>query len=131
MFHISNAEYSLPYTCFQIYKGKIYFGENISALVKVKNNGETVDSHEIIYTQIIRANLDGSKPEIVFKYDNEYKEEEPLGAGLPYISISCEFSGNELIASLYIGDAPNKYYRMNLDGTNVSFIGELKGFSAN
>ena len=115
------------YAYLKVYKNKIYYSETISATMKIKKDTEITESEEHIYTQIIRMNLDGTKKEVLFRYDNDYKEGEILEDYLPYISASCTPLGGELIVSLYIGDAPNKYYRMNLDGTNVRFIGELKG----
>jgi hypothetical protein len=74
-------------------------------------------------------NLDGSDAQTLFQYDSAYTQGEVLETNLPYISVIPYPSGGELIVSLYIGNAANKYYRLNLDGSNARLIGELKGFS--
>ena len=111
-----------------IYREKIYYSENVRTTAMIKRNGEIVETNEILATKILRMNLDGSSVEVLFQYDNDYSEGEVLETDLPYISATPYPSGGELIVSLYIGNAPNKYYRMNLDGSNVQLIGELKGF---
>ena len=125
-----DSDSSSPYySDFKIYNDKLYFGETIYAPIKVKKDNEIVETQGRIYSQIICINLDGTEKQVLFRYDNKYTENEILEDYLPYISTGVYPSGGELIISLYIGDEiPKKYYRMNLNGTNIQYIGETKGF---
>ena len=111
-----------------VYREKIYYSENVQTTAMIKRNDEIVETDEILCTRVLRMNLDGDGVEVLFQYDNDYSEGKVLDTYLPYISATPYPSGGELIISLFIGNAPNKYYRMNLDGSSVQFIGELKGF---
>ena len=120
-----------PYYSFyalSLYQDKIYYGEDVTKPLLVKQDEEIVERDESVYTQIVRMNLNGTDPEVIFRYDNDYVEGEVLEASLPRLSIYAYPGGGEIIVTLYIGQAPVRYYRMNLDGSNRQFIGELKGF---
>ena len=119
---------SVGYDNVKINNDTLYFSEKIYASFKQKRNDKITEEPNCIYTQIVQTNLDGIGRKVLFRYDNEYAEGEVLEESLPYISVSCEPYKNELIIDLYRGNAPRRYYRMNPDGTNLQFIGELKGF---
>jgi hypothetical protein len=114
-----------------VYRDKIYYSENISATVLIKGKDDEVrEADEIVSAKVLRMNLDGSDAQTLFQYDNAYTQGEILETNLPYIVVIPYPSGGELVISLYIGNAPKKYYRLNLDGSNARLIGELKGFSS-
>lgn len=120
---------STRFDSLSIYRDKIYYSEEERGLVKLKKDSSIADVNETLSTQVVRMNFDGSDIEVLFHYDNNYTEGEVLETYLPYISAIPYPSGGELIVSLYIGDAPDRYYRMDLDGNNAQLIGELKGFN--
>jgi len=89
-----------------------------------------VEVYDENYVQMIRMNLDGSKEQVLIRYDNVNVSRIAATEYLPYISVSGSLHGDELIIALHRGeDGPDQYYRMKPDGSGQSFIGELKGFN--
>lgn len=113
----------------EIYRDKIYYREEDRGLVKLMKDGGITEVDATLSTRVVRMNLDGSDTEVLFRYDNHYTEGEISETYLPHISVIPYLSGGELIVSFSVGNTPDRYYRMDLDGSNVQLIGELKGFS--
>jgi hypothetical protein len=81
------------------------------------------------FARLSRMNLDGTEREIIFRCENAFAPGEVFENYFPLMYVSFYISGGELIVRIYNPPAPQRFYRMNPDGTNVTLIGELRGFA--
>ncbi len=113
----------------ELYKGKIYYSADIVENVPYREMQDgveqIVEEEETVGVRLIRMNLDGTKKETVFEYHYQESTEETMGRGIPYLSLIYEISGDEIVAEVYIGDAPHLFYRMKTDGSGKQKIGQM------
>lgn len=113
----------------ELYKGKIYYSADIVENVPYREMQDgveqIVEEEETVGVRLIRMNLDGTKKETVFEYRYQESTEETMGRGIPYLSLIYEISGDEIVAEVYIGDAPHLFYRMKTDGSGKQKIGQM------
>ncbi|WP_276850183.1 hypothetical protein [Enterocloster lavalensis] len=108
------------------YKGKIYYAMDVTALVHLRGADQTsVPSMDTVAQKLFRMNPDGSGKQELFEYRIAAPGETIDDEYLPYLSMSCEITGDEIILQVYVGGRPHPYYRMDLDGGNVREIGFL------
>ena len=108
------------------YKGKIYYAMDVTSLVHLRGADQTsVPSMDTVAQKLFRMNPDGSGKQELFEYRIAAPGETIDDEYLPYLSMSCEITGDEIILQVYVGGRPHPYYRMDLDGGNVREIGFL------
>ena len=108
------------------YKGKIYYAMDVTALVHLRGADQTVvPSMDTVAQKLFCMNPDGSGKQELFEYRIAEPGETIEDEYLPYLSMSCEITGDEIILQVYVGGRPHPYYRMDLDGGNVRKIGFL------
>lgn len=108
------------------YKGKIYYAMDVTALVHLRGADQTVvPSMDTVAQKLFCMNPDGSGKQELFEYRIAEPGETIEDEYLPYLSMSCEITGDEIILQVYVGGRPHPYYRMDLDGGNVREIGFL------
>jgi len=112
-----------------LYKGKIYYFEKIveEIVYKQTQGGEVqaVEEEETVGVRLNRMALDGGDKESVFEYRYPEADQEVLESPLPYLSLSYEISGDEIIAEVYVGSKPHPVYRMDIDGSGLRRIGQI------
>ncbi len=112
-----------------LYKGKIYYSTEIVeeiAYRKTQDGQEqTVKEKDTVGICLNRMDPDGSGKEIIFEYLYPGSEQEILESPLPYLALSYEISGDEIIAEMYIGNEHHPVYRMNSDGSGLIWIGQI------
>jgi hypothetical protein len=83
--------------CVQIYKNWLYFQEEITKMVDIREDGEIKKQSGTVGVQLVSMNLDGSDKKVIFKADDsKYKENEIIENNLDYISLGYEITGDEM-----------------------------------
>jgi hypothetical protein len=119
------SEEDFPGYVAKIYKDRLYYTEDISKVVSVRKDDIILKQREIVAVQLISMKLDGSDKQVIIKADHpEYDEDGIIQNYLSYFSLFYEITGNEIIMHLHGGDN-ELYYKMNLIGEDLSFIGSL------
>ena len=112
-------------SCFA-YKDNVYYTMSELADVSVKSSdGAVTTSNRTVAQTLYRLAPDGSGRQEIFQYRLAQPGETAFDAPLPYLSLICECTGDELIVQVYLGGRPHPFYRMNPDGSNVQEIGFL------
>lgn len=113
----------------EIYKGKIYYAteivENVTYKTMKDGKEQIVEEEDIVGTRLNRVELDGTGKETVFEYRYPGTEQELIESKVPYLALSYEISGGEIIIEVYIGDEPHPVYRLNTDGSGQKKIGQI------
>jgi hypothetical protein len=108
-----------------IYKDRLYYEEDIRKMVSIRSDGIVSDSREVVAVQLVSMKLDGTDKKVIFKVDHsKYEEGKIVDGYLDYISLNYEIIGNEIIVMVYGGEN-HPYYRMNLQGEEISLIGSI------
>lgn len=108
-----------------IYNDRLYYVESITKMVPVRSHEIVSDSREVIAVQLISMKLDGTDKKVVFRADHSKYEEGKIVEGyLDYITLEYVVTGDEIIVMVYGGDN-HPYYRMNLQGEEISLIGSV------
>ncbi|MBS6954457.1 MAG: hypothetical protein KH230_14660 [Enterocloster asparagiformis] len=108
------------------YKGKVYFAADVQAHVLIPDDSGTASARSATVAQkLFSMNPDGSGRQEIFEYRLANPGDTISQSYMPYLSMICEITGDEIIVQVYIGGQPHPYYRMNLDGSNVRQIGFL------
>lgn len=109
-----------------LYKGKIYYSCGITEPVSYRDKEGNVTAQETeAGVRLCRINPDGSGPRELFRYRLPELEEGILEQEPPYIALTCEYGGDQIVAEVHIGDRPDLFYCMNLDGSGVRLIGQV------
>lgn len=115
----------------EIYKGKIYYTTEIVENVRYKTwqDGETrtAEEEDTVGVRLNRIAPDGTGKETVFEYRYPEEEQEIRENRIPYLALSYEIGGDQIVAEVYIGDEPHPFYRMKTDGSGVIRIGQVPG----
>lgn len=115
----------------EIYKGKIYYTTEIVENVRYKiwQDGETrtAEEEDTVGVRLNRIAPDGTGKETVFEYRYPEEEQEIRENRIPYLALSYEIGGDQIVAEVYIGDEPHPFYRMKTDGSGVVRIGQVPG----
>jgi hypothetical protein len=115
------------------YDGKLYIErDELTPLMVRTYNGDVIESLETTAAELIRVNADGTGRETVFRFDADYDRSAQVQEGhLPYTALIIEPSGGEIAVQVYQSNAPHRFYRMNTDGSDCVFIGELAKLGGN
>lgn len=115
-----------------IYKGKVYYCSTISEEIPYYNVGRDIQSMKwTVSVKLYRMDLDGSNRQVVFEYDTPKAEAEILESmddvwkHYPFLALIYEISGDEMVIEVYRSQQPHPFYRMNLDGSEISLIGSV------
>lgn len=115
----------------EIYKGKIYYTTEIVENVRYKTwqDGETrtAEEEDTVGVRLNRITPDGTGKETVFEYRYPEEEQEIRENRIPYLALSYEIGGDQIVAEVYIGNEPHPFYRMKTDGSGVKRIGQVPG----
>ncbi len=117
----------------RIYKGKVYYSTGIVEKVAYKQDEggqeQVKEEDDTVGISLNRMNLDGSGKESIFTWRYPGLEQEILESRLPYLSLIYEISGDEIIAEVYVGNESHPVCRMNCDGTELKWIGQIPAAS--
>ncbi|MCM1267618.1 MAG: hypothetical protein NC302_06905 [Bacteroidales bacterium] len=112
----------------KLYKGKIYYTTEIVeevAYQEGEDGEERIEKeNDTVGISLHRMEPDGSGMETVFTYRYPKAEQEVLDDRIPYLSLSYEIGGDEIVAEVYVGDEPHPFYRMRTDGSGCEKIGQ-------
>ena len=112
-----------------LYKDKIYYVSRIMEEIKyrsVEAGKEAIEEKDYaVGVRLNRVNVDGTGLETVFEYRYPGTEQDILEKCPPYLSITYEISGDEIVLEVYIGGEPHPFYRMDPDGTGLEKIGQV------
>ncbi len=108
------------------YQDKIYYTAEIKGLVSYKEyNGNIRQSQEQVGIKLICMSMDGTDSREIFSYELPGWEGEVLEGNPPFMYLSSEISGGEIITEVSIEGHPHPFYRMNLDGSGLQMIGTV------
>lgn len=111
------------------YKDKIYYSTYVSEMIRYKEvcdgQEQIAEAEEEIGIRLYRINPDGTERELVYEYLLPEAGQEVWEYRPCYLTLIPEISGDEIVVEVYTGDRPHPFYRMNTDGGNVRFLGEL------
>lgn len=112
-----------------VYKEKIYYTaeivENVTYRITQDGREQLTEEEDTVGIRLNRMNLDGTEKETVFEYRCPDADQEMIKGRLPYLSLMCEISGDEIVIEVYVGNQPHPVYRMNTDGSDLRLIGEI------
>ena len=86
-----------------------------------------VEAEEEIGVRLYRMNPDGTGRELVYEYLLPEAVQEVWEYRPGYLALMPEISGDEIVVEVFTGEGSHPFYRMNLDGGNVQFLGEILG----
>lgn len=113
------------------YKGKIYYTTETKETVtyRMAPSGEEQDTQkeETVGMKLGRIEPDGTQKETIFEYRYPKAGQEVMEDQIPYLTLTYEISGDEIVLEVYIGEEPHPFYRMNIDGSGIEKIGEMPG----
>ncbi len=99
--------------------------ENVTYKTMKDGKEQIVEEEDIVGTRLNRVELDGTGKETVFEYRYPGTEQELIESKVPYLTLSYEISGGEIIIEVYIADEPHPVYRLNTDGSGQKKIGQI------
>lgn len=113
----------------EAYKGKIYYTTEIKEEIayRMMRDGqeELVREEDVVGIRLNRMNLDGTGKESVFDYRYPGGEQEIMEKQPPYLAMSYEVSGDEIVAEVYVGNEPHPVYRVHTDGSGLYLVGQI------
>lgn len=111
-----------------MYQDKIYYSCEWKEDISYRDSeGNLVNAEETAGVKLYRINPDGTGRQEIFKYRIPEGEEGVLDTKPYYMWLTCEITGNEIIAEVY--DTVNNeslFYRMNPDGSGAELIGSIQ-----
>ncbi len=114
----------------QLYKGKIYFTTKLMENVTYKTieNGkeQITEAEGIVGVSLNRMDLDGAGEETIFEFRYQEPAEKNLENKIPYLALSYEISGDEIVAEVSIEGEPHPVYRIKTDGSGQEKIGQIE-----
>lgn len=117
-----SAEFMSPI----IYHDKIYYAQRQMTNYPDSNAGSgVIDKQECMAVRLYVMEADGSNKHAIFEYTNSHEDGADLEALLPYLSLSYEIVGGELITAVQKGENSSRYFRMNTDGQNLTELGGI------
>lgn len=115
----------------EFYKGKVYYSTYVSEMIRYKEGydgqEQIVEAEEKIGVRLYRMNPDGTGRELVYEYLLPEVVQEVWEYRPGYLALMPEISGDEIVVEVFTGEGSHPFYRMNLDGGNVRFLGEILG----
>lgn len=108
------------------YKDKIYYTADIRGPVSYKEyNGNVRQSQEQVGVKLTCISMDGTDAKEIFSYELPEWEGKVLEASPPFMYLSTEISGGEIVTEVSIDGRPHPFYRMNLDGSGIQRMGTV------
>ena len=69
--------------------------------------------------------MDGTDAKEIFSYELPEWEGKVREASPPFMYLSTEISGGEIVTEVSIDGRPHPFYRMNLDGSGIQRMGTV------
>lgn len=112
------------------YKGKIYYTtetkENVIYRMVPGGEGQDTQKEETVGMKLNRIEPDGTQKEMIFEYRYPKAGQEIMENWIPYLTLTYEISGDEIVLEVPIEGELYPFYRMNIDGSGIKKIGQMQ-----